>query len=182
MVDRVARTIGYEVRNDGRLTATELRDTALAVAAGAPAGDTGVLLRVIAHARTSYDGDAFVGLPFGALGDHGLPTRVKTLAFTDAYLDHLFDPADLRAATPWPVYLNPGGVTAWPAEYPVDFRTRLPALAGYVHHTDGEIPGSPGGYYAPTARHRYDVHDPGHIPRGLPIASLDPLGAQTTVD
>ena len=34
-----------------------------------------------------------------------------------------------------------------------------------------------------TARHRYDVHDSERqVPRGLPLASLDPLGAQSRID
>ena len=51
-----------------------------------------------------------------------------------------------------------------------------------MHYRDGDVPGSPGGYYVTTGRHRYDVHVPGRAPRGLPVASLDPLGAQSQID
>ncbi|MCZ4123095.1 SpvB/TcaC N-terminal domain-containing protein [Streptomyces sp. H39-S7] len=176
LVDRVARTTGYEVVNDGRLSVDRLRDAILA--GPAPAGPA---LRVIAHARTYYDGDAFTGLPLGTLGEHGLAVRAESLAFTDAFLDALHPAGDPLAVGPRPVYLAPGGVTTWPAQYPPEFRAALPGLAGYTHYTDSAVPGSPGGYYVTGARHRYDVHVAGRVPRGLPVASLDPLGALSQI-
>ncbi|MDH6222813.1 SpvB/TcaC N-terminal domain-containing protein [Streptomyces pseudovenezuelae] len=180
LVDRVARTTGYEVVNDGLLPVADLRAAVLG-GQGQTAGSA-VSLRMIGHARTFYDGDAFVGLPLGTLGEYGLATRAESLAFTDAFLDSLYAANDPLAVGPRPVYLAPGGVTSWPAEYPKEFRGLLPSLAGYTHHTDTDVPGSPGGYYVTTARHRYDVHVPGRVPRGLPVASLDPLGAQSVID
>ena len=178
LADRVARTTSYEVVNDGRLPVAGLRD---AVLAGLAAG-TGVSLRVIGHTRSYYDGDAFTGLPPGALGDYGLPVRAESLAFTDAFLDALYVPGDPQATGPRPVFLTPDGGTGWPAEYPQEFRDLLPSLAGYVHYRDGDVPGSPGGYYVTTARQRYDTQVSGRVPRGLPLASLDPLGAQDRID
>jgi RHS repeat-associated protein len=170
LVDRVARNTGHEVVNDGRSSVPGLVGAVLAGTA---------TLRILGHARTYYDGDAFTGLPLGTLGDHGLAVRTEALAFTDDFLTTLFDPADPHAVMPPPVYLAPGGVTAWPAEYPAEFRS-LPPLAGYLHYTpDGS---SPGGYYIAALRHRYDVHDPARQPRGLPIESLDPLGARSLID
>ncbi|WP_152546748.1 SpvB/TcaC N-terminal domain-containing protein [Amycolatopsis orientalis] len=174
LIDRVARATGYEVVNDGRLAVEDLRD---AILTGA-----GVSLRVTGHSRTYYDGDAFAGLPLGVLGDHGLPMRAESLAFTEGFLDTLYRADDPAKVGPRPVYLAPGGATAWPAEYPQEFRDLLPPLAGYVSYRDGEVPGSPGGYYVTSARHRYDLQVPGRVPRGLPVASLDPLGAQSRVD
>ncbi|MDF9817010.1 SpvB/TcaC N-terminal domain-containing protein [Streptomyces sp. SPB162] len=174
LVDRVARTTGYEVVNDGRLGVDRLRDAILAGPTQA-----GPALRVIAHSRTYYDGDAFTGLPLGTLGEHGLTVRAESLAFTDAFLDDLYPADDPLAVGPRPVYLAPGGVTAWPAQYPPAFRAAVPALAGYTHYTEGAVPGSPGGYYVTGARHRYDVHVAGRVPRGLVVASLDPMGARS---
>lgn len=125
-------------------------------------------LRVLTHTRNHYDGAAFTGLTPGALGEYGLLTRTESLAFTDAFLDSLYRSDDPPAVGPRPVYLARGGATAWTGEYPREFRDQLPALAGYVHRGDGEIPGSPGGYYVVSARHQYDVHVPGRVPRGLP--------------
>ncbi|MFI9106144.1 SpvB/TcaC N-terminal domain-containing protein [Streptomyces fildesensis] len=172
LIDRVARRTSYEVVNDGRLGVAQLRDAILT----GPM-EAGLSLRVIDHARTYYDGDAFTGLPLGTLGDHGLPVRAESLAFTDAFLDALYPADDPLAVGPRPVYLAPGGVTTWPAEYPPEFRAALPGLAGYTHYADTDVPGSPGGYYVTGARHRYDLHVAGRVPRGLPVASLDPLGA-----
>ncbi|MER5430167.1 SpvB/TcaC N-terminal domain-containing protein [Streptomyces sp. NPDC002588] len=180
LVDRVARTTSYEVVNDGRLPVAGLRAAVLGGPGQATGG--GVSLRVTGDARTFYDGDAFVGLPLGTLGEYGLVTRTESLAFTDAFLDSLYAEGDPLAVGPRPAYLAPGGVAAWPAEYPQEFRGLLPSLAGYTHYTDTDVPGSPGGYYVTTARHRYDVHVPGRVPRGLPVASLDPLGAQSVID
>jgi RHS repeat-associated protein len=176
IVDRVARTTSYEVRNDGRSSAPALRD---AVLAGPPPGGSPAL-RVIGHSRTFYDGPAYVGLPFGELGEHGLPVRSESLAFTDGFLDELFDPADPLAVSPRPPYLDPAGAT-WSDAYPQEFRDLLPQGAGYLHERDGELPGSPGGYYVAGLRHRYDVHDPTRVPRGLLLGSLDPLGAERRV-
>lgn len=176
LVDRVGRTTSYEVVNDGRLSVAQLRDAILS----GPT-EAGPSLRVIGHARTYYDGDAFTGLPLGTLGDHGLPVRTESLTFTDAFLNALYPPGDPLTIGPRPVYLAPGGATAWTSEYPPEFRAALPDLAGYTHYTDTDVPGSPGGYYVTGARRRYDVHVAGRVPRGLPVASLDPLGAQSQI-
>jgi RHS repeat-associated protein len=154
----------------------ELRDAVLADAAG-----NTVSLRVIGHSRIFYDGAPYVGLPLGRLGDHGLPVRTESLVFDDGFLDEQFDPADPLAVSPRPAYLDPSGATTWGAEYPDEFRALVPELAGYVHYADADVPGSPGGYYTVTGRHRYDVHDPHRVPRGLALGSLDAFGAESRV-
>ncbi|MEA2588449.1 MAG: hypothetical protein QOH66_1376, partial [Actinomycetota bacterium] len=173
LVDRVARATGYEVLNDGRPGVFDLRDAVL--------GGNGSL-RVIGHTRTYYDGDAYLGLALGQLGDFGLALRTESLAFTDDFLDRTFDVSDPLAVTPRPAYLNSVGATAWTGEYPDEFRTLLPVLAGYQHYRDRDVAGSPGGYYVVAARHRYDYHDPARIPRGLPLASRDPLGSESRIE
>jgi RHS repeat-associated protein len=177
--DRVARTTASEVVNDGRPTATGL---ATAVLRGSLAGAT---LRVIGQGHTFYDGDAFIGLPLGQLGDHGLATRIEALAFPDSFLDDLYAPGDPHAVGPRPPYLMPAPIT-WPAEYPGEFQALLPSLAGagYSHHTLADVPGSVAGYWTQTARHRYDAHPdhPNRAARGLPVESLDPFGATTRID
>ena len=177
LVDRVSRSTSYEIVNDGTPAVFALRDAVLAGSAGS---GNGVSLRVIGHSRTFYDGEAFVGLPVGELGEHGLAVRAESLAFTDDFLDSLYADGDPLTVGPRPAYLTPGPVT-WPNEYPTEFGDLLPALAGYRHYTDADVPGSPGGYYIVGARHRYDVHVPGRVPRGLPVESLDPLGASSRI-
>ncbi len=136
---------------------------------------------MIGHSRTFYDGAPYVGMPLGRLGDHGLPVRSESLMFDDGFLDELFDTADALAVSPRPAYLDPSGATAWGAEYPDEFRALMPELAGYVHYDDADVPDSPGGYYTVTGRHRYDVHDPQRVPRGLALGSLDAFGAESRV-
>jgi RHS repeat-associated protein len=177
LVDRVCQSTSYEIVNDGTPSVSELRD---AVLAGLTGGGNGVSLRVIGHSRTFYDGEAFVGLPAGELGEHGLPLRAESLAFTGGFLDSLYPGGDPLAVSPRPAYLAPGPVS-WPEEYPAEFRDLLPELAGYRHYADADVPGSPGGYYIARARHRYDVHVPGRVPRGLLVESLDPLGALSRI-
>ncbi|NUR62905.1 MAG: hypothetical protein HOV87_30265 [Catenulispora sp.] len=167
LVDRVASTTEFEIVNDGRPAALDL----VAV----------TTQRIIGHIRTFYDGDAFIGLPIATVGEHGLPVRSETLAFTDDFLSTLFDPTAPGAVTPKPVFLIPGGVKTWPAEYPQEFRGLALPLAGYQHYTDSNVPGSPGGYYIVTGRRRYDVQDPAQPPRGLAVTTLDPLGSATTI-
>jgi hypothetical protein len=173
ILDRVARSTSHEVLNDGKPSVFELRDAVLQGLGS---------LRIIGHSRAFYDGEAFVGLPLGQLGHFGASVRSETLVFTDAFLDTLYDPNDPLKVSPRPVFLDPQGVTAWPAEYPDEFKTLLPALGGHVHYRDGDVPGSPGGYYVVAERHRYDFHDPARVPRGLPVASRDPLGAEVSID
>ncbi|WP_210570625.1 SpvB/TcaC N-terminal domain-containing protein [Streptomyces sp. GESEQ-4] len=178
LVDRVARTSSYEVINDGGLPVPALRDAVLA----GPVTGTGLSLRMTGHTRTYFDGEAFVGLALGVLGEYGLPVRTESLAFTDAFLDDLYRAGDPLAVGPRPVVLGPGPVSGWPAEYPAEFRAALPALAGYRRYAVGDVPGSPGGFYVVSGRYRYDVHVPGRVPRGMPVATLDPVGAQSTID
>jgi len=182
IVDRVARTTHYEVVNDGQASVPGLCD---AVLAGGPAAGRGVSLRVIGDTRNHYDGDAFAGLAFGQLGEHALPVRTESLAFTEEFLDLLYDGyadgSDPKAVSPRPVYLDPTRVAAWSPEYPDECRRLLPDLAGYVHYGEQDVPGSPGGYYVITERHRYDVHDNAPVPRGLLLASLSPLGAESRI-
>jgi RHS repeat-associated protein len=173
IVDRVARATNNEVLNDGRPSVFELRDAVFSGTA---------MLRVIGHSRNYYDGEPFVGLSLGQLGKLGALVRSESLAFIDDFLDRTFDPTDPLAVSKKPVYLNPSGVTSWPGEYPAEFQKLLPKLAGYVHYGDGEIAGSPGGYYINGERHRYDFHDPARTPRGLPLATRDPLGDDSTIE
>jgi RHS repeat-associated protein len=173
IVDRIARVTGYEVLNDGRDSVIALRQ---AIANGSSA------LRVISHARTFYDGDAFTGLPLGQIGDYGAVVRTESLVFTDELLATTFDSSDPLSVGPRPCYLSPGAIASWTAEYPEEFRVGLAPLAGYVHYADGEIPGSPGGYFVVTERHRYDFHGSGEIVRGLRRVTRDPLDADTSIE
>lgn len=78
-----------------------------------------------------------------------------------------------------PYYLDPA---TGADDYPAEFLTLTPLLAGYVHYGETDVPGSPAGFYMSGARHRYDIHDVSGIPRGQVRASRDPLGAESRID
>ena len=79
-----------------------------------------------------------------------------------------------------PPYLQPEGVTSWPADYPQAFRDNTPALAGYTF-ADGSDHRARG-YFAQASRVAFDFHTQGlGLPhRGLPVTMRDPLGHDTT--
>ena len=126
-----------------------------------------------------YDGEAFVGLPVGRLGDFGALVRTATLVLTEEILREAHrDPANPNAPS-IPPYLRPEGVTSWPAEYPKEFQAATPALAGYVF-ADGSDHRTRG-YFAHASRVAFDFQVPGLPRRGLPVAMRDPLGNDTTI-
>ena len=177
LVDRVCGTAEHEVveRLDGggSLSATAL--VAAALAGGAPAAT--VSLRPIGRTVTFFDGPAFVGLPYGQVGDHGLAVRTEVLAFPEEFLGDLHSPG----GRPIPPYLAPSPV-AWTDDYPAEFRTPatgVAELAGYRHRQAGELPDAPAGFWAVTERRSYDVHDPDLVGRGRVMVALDPFGAAT---
>lgn len=172
LVDRVARVSRHELLDDGGLDLLALRDAAFA----------GTMpRRLIEQRRHHYDGPAFEGLPLGLPGAHGMLVRSEALAFEDAFLDQLFDPAAPGALAGRPPYLQPGTGVAWPSEYPPAFRTALPARAGYLHYTAQQVPGSPGGYYVAEERRGYDFQQPSGTGRGLLLERRDALGAPATM-
>jgi hypothetical protein len=81
MVDRVARTTAFEIRNDGGPSLFELRDAVVAGTAD---------LSLIGQSFSFYDGDAFEGLPFGGLGEFGAVTRSESLVLTEAILEEVY--------------------------------------------------------------------------------------------
>ena len=168
----------HEVGNDGtpeRVRAARRRPRRRLPTAGVAAGDRAQPHLLRRRRRTS--GCRWAGS--ATTGCRCAPSRWRS---PTRFLDELFDPPiRWRSARGPPISTRPAR-RAWAAEYPDEFRALMPELAGYVHYDDGDVPGSPGGYYIVGARHRYDVHDPDRVPRGLPLASLDPLGAESRVE
>lgn len=80
LIGRTAQSLSYEVINDGTATVFELRDAIF--------GGTAEL-NLLGHSQNFYDGGVgqeFVGLPFGRIGDYGVPVRSRTLLATKAEL------------------------------------------------------------------------------------------------
>jgi hypothetical protein len=161
--DRVVHTTSWEILNTAGKRVLDL--TLLS--------DTSADLELIGHTRNLYDGNAFTGRTLGEVGRFGAVCRSESLVLTEKILQDVH-------GTGVPPYLAPSGAIARTADYPQDFRTLLPALAGYHFHTGGTGPTDPRGYFALTDRRRYDFQSPSGIGRGLVLETLDPLGDPAT--
>ncbi|MDX2032572.1 MAG: SpvB/TcaC N-terminal domain-containing protein [Blastocatellia bacterium] len=135
---------------------------------------------LIAQGFNYYDGEAFIGLPLGDLGEFGAVIRTETLVTTEDLLAEAYRGEEPDAPAAIPVFFDPDGAIDWTEEYPQAFRQGLPALAGYrfdpgdVHHARG--------YFIDSSRNRYDFQTPGFdAPRGTPLASRDPMGRETAI-
>lgn len=182
MVNRVSGSASFEVLNDGSLSVYNLY-------AGIQART--VSRKLFGQTFNYYDGDAFVGLPFGQIGDFGALVRSESLVLTEdllfeAYIDpsEVTDPDLPQPDTDGPPdvpgiprYLS--GVMGWPAEYPTEFQNAMPVLAGYSF-ADGSDHRTRG-YFAQSTRTRFDFHNPNLPHRGLPVVMRDPLGSDTTI-
>lgn len=170
IVDRVAASTSFEILNDG---SPSVYDLYRQIQAGTAAR------KLFGQTFNYYDGEAFVGLPVGKLGDFGALVRSESLVLTEEILREAYrDPPDTNAPS-IPPYLRPEGVTSWPAEYPKEFQENMPALAGYTF-ADGSDHRTRG-YFAHASRVAFDFHRTDLPGRGLPVAIRDPLGNDTTM-
>jgi RHS repeat-associated protein len=171
IVNRVSGSTSFEILNDGRQSVYDLyRD----VQAGA------ATRKMFAQSFNYYDGERFVGLPFGDLGEFGALVRSESLVLTEDILRAAYlDPSDSSAPSV-PPYLRLEDLMSWPAEYPQEFQTETPALAGYVF-SDGSDHRTRG-YFAQASRVAFDFHDPNpDVPhRGLPVTIRDPFENDST--
>lgn len=100
-----------------------------------------------------YDGEPFVGLPRGQLGEYGLTAATHALALTQERIDALTAPtSDYQDGLPWPGLWSPN-------EH------------GYTWIDDGEL----SGWAVSTTRTRFDA-------RGLPVETIDACGGRTHID
>jgi hypothetical protein len=170
IVDRVSGSKSFEVLNDG---SPNVYDLYRQIQVGT------VSRKLFGQTFNYYDGEAFVGLSIGQLGDFGALVRTASLVLTEEILSEAYrDPANPTAPT-IPPYLRPEGVTSWTTEYPQEFRDRTQALAGYTF-ADGSDHRTRG-YFAHASRVAFDFHRPGSPHRGLPVTMRDPLGNDTTI-
>jgi RHS repeat-associated protein len=169
IVDRVAASTSLEIFNDGSSTVFDLYRQ---VQAGTAQHS------LFAQTFNYYDGEAFVGLPFGQVGDFGALVRRESLVVTEEILREAYrDPSDATAPR-IPPYLGPAGVTGMPAEYPQEFRDKTPEVAGYTF-ADGSDHRARG-YFAQATRVAFDFQVEGLSRRGLPVTMRDPLDNDAT--
>ena len=171
--NRVARTASYELKNSGKVTVEDLHQLS----------DSDPSLDLIGQTYNYYDGPAFQGLPLGQIGAYGALTRTENLVLTESILGDAFRSGPTVLDPPeMPPYLAPGGALQWTAEYPDDFRTLLPQLAGYMFHPGGPQPEDARGYFTQSVRRSYDFQQSsGGTVRGLALRTRDPLGHETSI-
>src|SRR6266487_2024376 len=165
--DRIARTTTFELKQAGPQTLDQLRASAAALTADA----------IVSQTVSFYDGEEFVGLPFGQIGPFGASVRTETLVATEDILNRAYRD-DTQAGNPVtiPPYLDPAAPPQWTDEYPLLFR-QLPALAGYVFH-GGSGPETRGFFKVESRRLDFQAGPNG---RGLPLVRRDALGRDTLV-
>ena len=149
-------------------------------------------LSMYAQARTYYDGTAFAGLPLGQIGSYGATVRTQTLTLDDAVIDAAYASGSAVTSPPErPPYLpaTGSGAVAWTSDYPADFRTACPLLAGYSWNPGGTDPDDHPGYFTEASRMRYDFHTgtggsagPPGTGVGLLQVTRDALGNETTIN
>jgi hypothetical protein len=170
MVDRVSANTSFEILNDGSQSVYDLYRQ---IHAGtAPR-------KLFGQSFNYYDGAAFVGLPFGKLGNFGALVRSASLVLTEEILREAYRDPVHPEAPDLPTYLQPEGVTSWPAEYPKEFQDNTPALAGYIFADRSDHRAR--GYFAHGSRVEFDFHRSNLPRRGLPVAMRDPLDNDTTI-
>ncbi|GAA1783696.1 hypothetical protein GCM10009712_33780 [Pseudarthrobacter sulfonivorans] len=179
--DRIATTTSWDIRDSGGMQALDV----------ATAPDGVLKLEPTGHTVNFFDGPAFTGLPAGQVGPFGALTRRQVLVATEELFRLAYAGPEGHDEPGLPPYLQAGRSTPWTPEYPPEFRSQMPPLAGYVLE-EGDPAHLPG-YYVNAERIRYDVqddfggHDAPRRGRGLPIVTRDPLGTaagkrDTTVD
>lgn len=120
-----------------------------------------------------YDGQPFVGLAPGQLGDQGALVLTEQLAFTDALVDTVWSNiTDLP-----PGYLV-DQAAAWPADYPAEFRAGQRLGAGYSRHEVDDVYAA--GYYVESRSVELDTHSD-TAGRGLVVRRRDSLGHMTAI-
>ncbi|HEX7734847.1 MAG TPA: SpvB/TcaC N-terminal domain-containing protein [Ktedonobacteraceae bacterium] len=170
MVNRITSQTQYEIQNNGTMTLLELHTEIITN----PARQS-----LFSHSLHFYDGEAFVGLPLGKLGNYGAPVRIEELVLTAELLREAYQSEHGPAIPP---YLVPDVPPPWTPEYPAEFREEVSPLAGY-HYQIGAANGiAASGYYTATRRYCYDFQTEGAGHRGMQVAQLDPMGNRTTID
>jgi RHS repeat-associated protein len=177
IVDRVASITTFEIKNDGTPSLFTFREKiqektvdGLVVQARPVIGQ---ILNFYDRDDSRLDKGAFLGLPYGQIGDYAALVRTESLVLTEDILQAAY-------GSDQPPYLAHSGSVVWSSDFPQDFRTKLPPLAGYTYQSGGAGSVHTAGYFVTTERRRYDFHD-GPGGRGLVMVKRDPLGRDTTI-
>lgn len=172
IVDRVAETKSFEIKATAPISVVDLKESL----------ENGTANKNrIGHSLNYYDGEPYIGLPNGELGENGALIRTESLVLTEDIL------MEVHGNT-LPGYFEANGVPTWGNEYPQEFIDKLapqnttnaarPDLditpLGYGF-SDGSISPFENGYYV--AGQRQELNE-----RGLPLSTLDPFGNETKME
>ncbi len=165
---RTVKTSSYEVTHIGEQMIWDMK----------AAVDNVSRLNLLAQAVTYYDGEAFQGLPFGEIGNYGVPVRVESLVITEEIIQAAWQ--DENGDYEIPPYLDPGNNQTWGNEYPISFKDKMTPLAGYTFY-DGNDEHARG--YWSHGGTKFDFQE-GANPhaRGLPLMQRDALGREAHIE
>ncbi|WP_294675738.1 SpvB/TcaC N-terminal domain-containing protein [uncultured Fluviicola sp.] len=136
------------------------------------------ILPVIGCSLNFYDGEAFEGLPYGQIGNYGLPVRSEALVLTDEIIESAYGSEIPECFKDTPDWSSSNG-------YPAAFEGLLQngdERLGYKDRRTG-FPNHEEGWYAESGRAKYDWQDSSiEYPVGLAIESRDVFDNRSTID
>ncbi len=172
MVNRVKRSRGFDAtQSPVNNTIFNMRDAVFTNFETYP---------VIGCSLNFYDGAAFTGLAYGAIGNYGAQVRSETLIITDDIINAAYTTGTPQCFVP--------GTPDWTSGYPATFFGALQDnndRLGYVEKTGGPYVD---GWYAESARVKYDfqVTTPSPLPQdeqlGRVLESRDVFNAWSSID
>lgn len=171
MVNRTKRSLSWDLTQSSvNTTVFALRDEIFAQVDTHRANLQGITWPVIACSLSYYDGTAFTGLPYGQIGNYGAQVRSESLIVTAAILDAAYGagnhPPCFEALPDW-------------SAYPLDFVNAFQngdAHLGYKDRTSATAE-FVSGWYAESARMKYDFHDNPATALGLVSQTRDVFDA-----
>lgn len=173
MVDRVRRSLSYDATKPAAGTSVfAFKDSIFGSQATLP---------IIGCTLNFYDGNAFVGLAYGKIGEFGAVVRSETLVITDGIIAEAYDTNTPECFKSTPDWSDNNG-------YPAAFAGLLQngdVRLGYKDRRTG-FPNHIPGWYAEGERIKYDwqqfdpLTDP--PPVGLVLASKDVFENRSTIE
>lgn len=168
MVNRVKKTTAYDA------TSSAQGQGVLAVKDFVFSSYNPTTLPVINCTLHYYDGNAFIGLPFGQIGHYGAQVRSETLILTDTHINAIYG-----TTTPECFKANPDWITHFPVNYGNELQNS-DARLGYKDRTTG-YPDHIPGWYAESARVKYDFQTGQTNFKGLTLESKDTFDVKSDI-
>jgi len=192
------RSFGWDDTPTGQ-PAPSVFSTLRTALADALDGTTSGARELIGHAVTFYDGeDAFKGLAYGQVENHGVPVRTETLVHRTEDLEDAYGVGNIPSyvtSVPSSLPAEYGAASGFASSLPISSATdsTRPNLSitstgtGYNDGTSESTTGFKAGYYVASSRVRYDDQklpdgtSPSGDSYGLVQHQRDPLGNDTEI-